>query len=220
MRHSWDGTSTTRQLPGGATRLYLHLFSWPENGELTVRGLNSRPRSAQLLGTGETVEVHGGPDAWQFTLPNPGDTPPLIPILELSFAEIPQMEVPVHTAGPDGTLRLTALDAALAGTSVSWKIRLAPGKYRLAIDGSCAGGDAPLSVRFHGAESREVFPRTEAWNVFRLTPCGVLTVPEHQADGDLVIQVLPRPAGAMASAVSFRSVHLTPETKARSQPVP
>jgi alpha-L-fucosidase len=42
------------QKPG---KLYLHVFNWPANGRLTVPGLKSGVRSAQLLSGGKQLEV-------------------------------------------------------------------------------------------------------------------------------------------------------------------
>ncbi len=44
------GRATRRALPGNATRLYLHVFDWPADGELVVGGLLNQPRRAFVLG--------------------------------------------------------------------------------------------------------------------------------------------------------------------------
>jgi alpha-L-fucosidase len=43
------GRATLRTLDDGATRLYLHVFAWPADGELVVPDLLSTPRRASLL---------------------------------------------------------------------------------------------------------------------------------------------------------------------------
>lgn len=43
------GRATQKRLPGGGTRLFLHVFDWPANGQLVVNGLLSDPRRAFLL---------------------------------------------------------------------------------------------------------------------------------------------------------------------------
>ena len=42
------GRCTKKPVPGGAT-LYLHVFDWPQDGQLLVAGLANRPRGAYLL---------------------------------------------------------------------------------------------------------------------------------------------------------------------------
>jgi len=43
------GRCTTRSLPDGNTRLYLHVFNWPADGNLVVTGLTKKPVAARLL---------------------------------------------------------------------------------------------------------------------------------------------------------------------------
>ncbi len=43
------GRCTSRRLPSGDTRLYLHVFNWPTDGTLVVTGLTHEPVSASLL---------------------------------------------------------------------------------------------------------------------------------------------------------------------------
>lgn len=43
------GRCTSRALPDGNTRLYLHVFSWPSNGELVISGLTNELLKAELL---------------------------------------------------------------------------------------------------------------------------------------------------------------------------
>ncbi len=53
--HDW-GQVTYRPLPDGKSRLYLHIFKWPEDGMLPVHGLRHLPQSARVLETGQTVQ--------------------------------------------------------------------------------------------------------------------------------------------------------------------
>lgn len=46
------GRATARELAQGRTRLYLHVFDWPENASLRVPGLFNEPVQAFLLGHG------------------------------------------------------------------------------------------------------------------------------------------------------------------------
>jgi alpha-L-fucosidase len=43
------GRCTQKALPEGKTRLYLHVFQWPDDGQLTVPGLVNEPVQASLL---------------------------------------------------------------------------------------------------------------------------------------------------------------------------
>lgn len=55
------GRCTRKTLPDGKTRLYLHVFQWPQNNELAIPGLANRVAGAFLLDGGKKLEVksHG-----------------------------------------------------------------------------------------------------------------------------------------------------------------
>ncbi|MBU0753728.1 MAG: alpha-L-fucosidase, partial [Planctomycetes bacterium] len=65
------GRCTTKPLPGGITRLYLHLFDWPDYGRLVLPGLDNEVDNAWLLadpGRDPLDRFQQGTD-WIFTLP-------------------------------------------------------------------------------------------------------------------------------------------------------
>ncbi len=66
---SWNGRCTQKPLPGGGTRLYLHLFEWPEKGQLVVQRLKNRPLRATLLGVEEPLTIAGKEGEWVVELP-------------------------------------------------------------------------------------------------------------------------------------------------------
>ncbi len=53
------GRCTTKPLPGGRTRLYLHVFDWPKDGRLVVPLANSKA-SARMLAGGKALRVTTG----------------------------------------------------------------------------------------------------------------------------------------------------------------
>jgi alpha-L-fucosidase len=66
---SW-GRCTQKALPGGKTRLYLHVFDWPKDGQLPVPGLSSKPLQATLLASGTSVKAAANADGVTLALPN------------------------------------------------------------------------------------------------------------------------------------------------------
>ncbi len=49
------GRCTEKRLPSGGTRLYLHLFDWPADGNLVINGLGTLPDSAVLLSSARST---------------------------------------------------------------------------------------------------------------------------------------------------------------------
>ena len=65
------GRCTSRKLPDGNTRLYLHVFDWPADGKLILSGLTNEPLKATLL-AGSDKNITLTPAADQLTLGVPG----------------------------------------------------------------------------------------------------------------------------------------------------
>jgi alpha-L-fucosidase len=51
------GRATQKRLPGGGTRLYLHVFDWPADGNLVVPLAAGSPAKARLLAGGPSLAV-------------------------------------------------------------------------------------------------------------------------------------------------------------------
>jgi len=64
------GRCTRKTLPDGNTRLFLHVFQWPQDGNLAVPGLANKPAGASLLDSGKKLEVKAGSGGLLITLPS------------------------------------------------------------------------------------------------------------------------------------------------------
>ncbi len=53
---SW-GRCSQKSLPGGKTRLYLHVFDWPTDGKLIVPVITKKLATARKLADGDTLRV-------------------------------------------------------------------------------------------------------------------------------------------------------------------
>lgn len=62
------GRSTSKKLPDGGERLYLHVFDWPKDGKLVVPLRCEKPR-ASLLATGEKLQAESSDGAVTIVLP-------------------------------------------------------------------------------------------------------------------------------------------------------
>ena len=64
------GRCTQKKLADGKTRLYLHVFDWPEDQRLTLPRLPGTPKGATLLNDGTPLDVAVSKDVTTITLPN------------------------------------------------------------------------------------------------------------------------------------------------------
>ncbi len=102
---SW-GRCTQKPLPGGATRLYFHVFDWPAAGtdgtvSLLLPGLESNVTAVRLLGaTAYESKATKGDGGWSITLPATAPDP---------FASVIAVDI-------EGTPKVTAPPIAITST--------------------------------------------------------------------------------------------------------
>lgn len=63
------GRCTTKNLPDGRSVLYLHVFAWPENRQLSIPALGNIPERAVLLGSDSPVDFHRSGEQIRLELP-------------------------------------------------------------------------------------------------------------------------------------------------------
>jgi alpha-L-fucosidase len=66
-KFAW-GRCTQKEM-GGKTRLYLHVFDWPADGKLVLKGLANKPVKAMLLEGGQPLEVASSDNEVAIALP-------------------------------------------------------------------------------------------------------------------------------------------------------
>jgi alpha-L-fucosidase len=62
------GRCTTRSLPDGNTRLYLHVFNWPADGRLVVTGLTNEPLTAKARMLANDASLQVAKDGGQLSI--------------------------------------------------------------------------------------------------------------------------------------------------------
>ena len=107
------GRCTTRQTPAG-TVLYLHVFDWPDNGQLLVPGLMNAVASAQLLADGRGLTVSTNADGVLISLPAMAPDPISSTVI-LNILGTPEVRDTPITADTDGSVRFPAGEAVLQG---------------------------------------------------------------------------------------------------------
>lgn len=80
------GRCTRRTLADGSTRLYLHVFDWPQDGQLTIPDLPGVPQRALLLAGRQPLEVTRQDQAAIIALP-PSAPDPVASVVILEYAQ-------------------------------------------------------------------------------------------------------------------------------------
>jgi len=167
-RLPFDGRCTVK-----GSRLYLHVFRWPDEG-LRLTGLQTPVRFARVLGGGERLTVTpvaGGEEGLLKTiyLSRPRRLDPVATVIELRLAGPPVVteSAPSAKAGTDGAFLLKAADAEIHGQTaqyeqgggkdnigfwtnaadyVTWTCQVAQaGRYRVEVDYACPTENAGSS---------------------------------------------------------------------------
>ncbi len=222
-RLSWGRCTTCRA--GEETILYLHVFDWPKDGRLTVRGLKNDVVSARLL-------VNGGSVKWkridsEVELELPADAPDRISsTVVLRIKGAPDVEPMVVAQNADGSIRLNAADAELegrevryeadkdclgywtrAGDVVAWEVGLnRSGRYRVEMEIASTASSQFEIVAADGVSLRGTVPNTGGYEAFKR-----IELPETvelSKPGQLRFRV--KPVANDWKPINLKSVTLTP----------
>lgn len=116
------GRCTQKTIPEG-TRLYLHVFEWPEKGELFVPGLKNEVLKAYLLGDSAAMACTVKKDEDGVIISVPGKAPDtLSTTVVLDVKGTPEVEQ-FSVQASDGSIEFGAADATLHGTQIKTEIQ-------------------------------------------------------------------------------------------------
>jgi alpha-L-fucosidase len=105
----------TRKVVGDRTTLYLHVWDWPQDGELLLPTLKETPESGRLLAGGSEVKASATEDGVVVDLPGKA-TDPVVSVVVLEFDwPLTITQQPFVTLGADGNIQLDAHSADLHG---------------------------------------------------------------------------------------------------------
>ena len=227
------GRCTTRPLPGGKTRLYLHVFQWPADGRLFLSGLKNKPLSASFLANPrQALEVTTDARGAVITLP-PKATDSIAAVIVCDVEGAPEIDGYVARAGADGSIELPAVDALLDGhdlkletkngasvigfwtnpkDSISFPLAFdRAGVQHVEIQWACADQAAGSKTEFrlfdHNKQQVAALPwtvaATGAWEKLQTASAGELTVP---APGNYVLRLvaLDKPGEGVANVATIR----------------
>jgi alpha-L-fucosidase len=211
--------------------LYLHVWHWPENGELIVPGVLNRVRRARLLAGERTSLPHGRLNAEDIRLEVPRQAPddiasviavelegdiaanPLKRLFATSYANVfGAFEGDIHGSrlrydtGKKGRDNVT--DWSDPADGISWRFRAAEqGSYRVeasyAVDGESAGGS--FAVEIAGRTLSAVTRPTGGWYDFQPHDLGIVDIP---AAGEYTLKVTAKQIPG-AALMNLRHVALT-----------
>jgi len=227
------GRCTTKALPDGNTRLFLHVFAWPADGRLVVSGLTNEVLAASLLAKpGDALAVKREASGAVIQLPEKApDALPTVVVLDVVGA--PVIEPFTGSAGADGVIALPAADATLDGQglklgnkaggsfighwtnpadSVSFRVRFEKaGVQTIDVEWACtnAAAGSKTEFRLFDKDNKQVaalpwtVAATGSWNNFQTTAVGEIYVPSA-GNFTLRLVALEKPGEAVANLSTIR----------------
>ena len=115
------GRCTSRATKSDST-LYLHVFSWPDNGRLLVPGLKSKITKAYLLADKKKKALATTFSAEGVSISVPSAAPdPVSSTIVVKLKGAPEIQEKGLTQNPDGSLTLLASDAKLHGDQIRFE---------------------------------------------------------------------------------------------------
>ena len=100
------GRTTFKSAPGGATTLFVHIWTWPADGKILVPGVKQAARGGRLLANGNAVTAAVTPAGLVVTLPGSATDPDVsVAALEFSAPLVVEGGEPLpQDVGASGTL--------------------------------------------------------------------------------------------------------------------
>ncbi len=220
----------TLKTDGKTTTLYLHVFDWPDNGELFVPGLQTAPKKAWLLAGGKTLKTKTTAAGVLIHLPKDGAAA-LSTTIALRMAAPLQVTPYLLSQNRDGGIELPAGEARLHGQTfrheagigldnigfwsdpkdwTEWEFKVTkPGKFEVtAVIAAPASGRFDLVVG--GKTIRCASPQTANYFDFKPVKLGIV---EISAAGKATLAV--RPIADQWQPMNLQSIQLKPVASKR-----
>ena len=200
----------TTKISDDTSTLYLHVFNWPDDGELLVPGLKNKITAAWLLADPERkkLAVKNGEDGLTVSLPMAAPDK-ISSTIVLEFKGAPDVQPTFILQKRNGSVSLPAVEADLHGDTIQyesggpldnigywlnssdwadWEFKVTkPGRFTVIADIATPALTAfELSVA--GQTLRTASPVTGNYNVFQTVTLGVVEIP---AAGKFTLAVHP-----------------------------
>jgi alpha-L-fucosidase len=210
---------------GKNTTLYLHVFDWPTNGSLLVPGLKNKPGKVYLLSDPKhrSLRSRNTPEGVSIAVPAVSPNP-LSTTVVLTLKGNPEIEPPVLTQQPDGSLVLPAAEARLHGSQVryesgerrdnigfwlsaedwvDWEFRTVRlGKCKVTAE-IAATSASSFQVALDGQTITAMAPATGDYGKFQVVDLGTLAV---RTAG--IVSLSVRPVVGQWNPINLKSIHL------------
>ncbi len=165
----------TKKVHKNSTTLYLHVFDWPQEGELVLPGIRNNPKKARLLASGQILKAY--PMGKDIRISVPRQAPDAVnSVIKLEIAGQPDVESNMPVESADGSVYLSAEMADInnpgygehavlqgkgqeavitnwtdARARLAWVFKLPkPGKFRVSAEVACTEDTSRFTFKLTG----------------------------------------------------------------------
>lgn len=214
----------TKKVGPKDTRLYLHVFHWPQDGELLVPGLRNEVDGAKLLATGEKLKARSTEDGVVVTVPAKA-LDPIDTIVVLDVNGQVEVEKVLPKQAQDGTMELPVMLAEIHGgaqvedidgkpnigfwtsqeTWIHWDFEITrPGRFTVTAQIACPG-DSKFEITVGDEKLTAQAPNTGDYHAFKTLTLGPLSI-----DKAGKCQLSVKPVAGRWTAINLRDIVLKP----------
>jgi len=113
----------TKAITKSGANLYLHVFNWPPEGKLLVPGLKNKAQKAYLLSDLKQTSLSTENSAEGLVVSglSPAPPDPISTTIVLTVTGSPEIEQPVTSQEPNGSITLVASEARLHGQQIQYE---------------------------------------------------------------------------------------------------
>ncbi len=219
----------TKKVTAKGTTLYLHVFTWPQDGKLLLPGLKSEVKKAYLLADSAALKTQATEEGVVLTLPAQA-LDPIATVIVVNLSGELKVEKALLSQAADGTIVLSAIQANIhnfngsnaqveekggipnigfwtaSGVTVDWNFKITkPGRFDLVASTACANEKSQFQIRVDNQTLNATVMSTGGYESFVDQNLGQI---ELKTSGEYLLQI--KPDKNAWAPINIRSLTLKP----------
>ncbi|MGH2272226.1 alpha-L-fucosidase [Anaerohalosphaeraceae bacterium U12dextr] len=219
----------TKKVTARGTTLYLHVFTWPQDGKLLLPGLKSEVKKAYLLANSAALKTQATEEGVVLTLPAQA-LDPIATVVVVTLSGELKVEKALLSQAADGTIVLPAIQANIhnfngsnaqveekggipnigfwtaSGVTVDWNFKITkPGRFDLVASTACANEKSQFQIRVDNQTLNATVMSTGGYESFVDQNLGQI---ELKTPGEYLLQI--KPDNNAWAPINIRSLTLKP----------
>ncbi|MEN6307144.1 MAG: alpha-L-fucosidase, partial [Anaerohalosphaeraceae bacterium] len=224
-----DWGRCTKKVSARGTKLYLHVFNWPQDGKLLLPGLKSDVKKVYLLANSAALKTEATDEGIVVTLPAQA-LDPIATVAVLHISGELKVEKALLAQAADGTVVLSAIQSNIhnfngsdaqveekggipnigfwtaSGVTVDWGFKITkPGRFDIIASVACATEKSQFQILADNQKLNSSVTSTGSYDTFADQKLGQV---ELKTAGEYLLQI--KPDKNAWAPINIRSLTLKP----------